>query len=299
MKDSYSIFQITLLKAIIVIYFLYIILNSLGSSISFFHDNAEFGIWTFISFFMISGFILFVDIAIILLVTKSFKDKNKRVYILIFQSIICVVVYFGLNYMFENAAKWNENAINGNQTLQTDSDDKQLHDIYIKDKSQYDQTFIDGLADYNEPIKLIDNFILIGKDTTYFPDELSLNNATIFKAIKDNNKYLLTITRTNLTNLNYNFKLTDKDNKTVDTKSGKAILGSMFFLASEMDEDSQTGDGYGSCEYWDKTNECWFSIRVGIGKDGRGKQRAMLNYGCNDKSKQTLNLDECPTLRTQ
>ena len=94
MKDSNSIFQITLLKAIIVIYFLYIILNSLGSSVSFFHDNAEFGIWAVISFFMISGFILFVDIAIILLVTKMFKDKNKRVYILIFQSIICVVVYF-------------------------------------------------------------------------------------------------------------------------------------------------------------------------------------------------------------
>ena len=114
MKGSNSILQITLLKAIIVIYFLYIILNSLGSSVSFFHDNAEFGFWAVVSFFMISGFILFVDIAIILLVTKTFKDKNKRVYILIFQSIICAAVYFGLNYMFENAHKWNENVINGN-----------------------------------------------------------------------------------------------------------------------------------------------------------------------------------------
>lgn len=299
MKDSNSIFQITLLKAIIVIYFLYIILNSLSSSVSFFYDNAEFGIWAIISFFMISVFILFVDIAIILLVTKTFKDKNKRVYILIFQSIICVVVYFDLNYMFENADKWNEYAINDNQTLQTDSSDKQLHDIYIKDKSQYDQTFIDGLADYNEPIKLIDNYIITGKDTTYFPNDLSLNKAITFKASKDNNSFLLTVTRTNLTNLTYNFQLTDKDNKTVDTKSGKAILGSMFFLASEMDEDSQTGDGYESYEYWDKANDCWFAIRVGGGKDDNGKQRVMLNYGCNDKSKQTLNLDECPTLRTE
>lgn len=114
MKDSNSIYQITLLKLIIAIYLLYIILNSLGSSVSFFHDNAEFGFWTFISFFMISGFILFVDIAIISLVCKTFKDKNKRVYILIFQSIICAIVYFGLNYMFENADKWNENVINDN-----------------------------------------------------------------------------------------------------------------------------------------------------------------------------------------
>ena len=299
MKDSNSLIQITLLKTIIVIYFLYILVNSLGSSVSFFHDNAEFGIWTFISFIMISAFILFVDIAIILLITKSFKDKNKRAYILVFQTLICAIVYFGLNYMFENADKWNERVINESQTLETDTSGKELHDIYIKDKSQYDQTFIDGLVEYNEPIKLIDNYILTGNDTTYFPNDLSLNKVTPFKATKDNNKFVLTVTRTNLTNLTYNFQLTDKDNKILDTKSGKAILGSMFFLASENDEDSQTGDGYGSCEYWDKVNDCWFAIRVGIGKDYNGKLRAMLNYGCNDKSKQTLNLDECPTLRTE
>jgi len=184
-------------------------------------------------------------------------------------------------------------------TLQTISADKKQSDIYIKDKSQYDQSFIDGLSDYNEPIKLIDNYILTGKDTTYFPNDLSLNKATIFKATKDNNKFVLTVTRTSLTNLSYNFQLTDKDNKTVDTKSGKAILVSMFFLASEMDQDSQVGDGYGSSEYWDKTNNCWFSIRIGIGLDNNGKQRAMLTYGCEDNNKQSLKLEECPTLRTE
>lgn len=126
MKDSNSIFQITLLKAIIIVFFLYIVLKSLSSSVSFFHDNAEFGIWTMISFFMISSFLFLVDITIILLVCKMFKVANKRVYILIFQLIICVVVYFGLNYMFEKADKWNEYAINVNQntvdTLQTVSE---------------------------------------------------------------------------------------------------------------------------------------------------------------------------------
>lgn len=123
MKDSNSIFQITLLKIIIVIYFLYILVNSLGSNVSFFHDNAEFGIWTFISFIMISGFILSVDISIILLITKSFKDKNKRAYILAAQTLICVIVYFGLNYLFENADKWNERVINESHTLETDTPD--------------------------------------------------------------------------------------------------------------------------------------------------------------------------------
>jgi hypothetical protein len=214
------------------------------------------------------------------------------------QTIYILTLAFGLgsciNPTTEKVA--DKNTVD---TLQTVSADKQKQAVYIKDKSQYDQTFIDGLKDYNEPIKLIDNYILTGQDTTYFPDDLSLNKTTIFKATKDNNKFVLTVTRTNLTNLTYSFQFTDKDNKTVDTKSGKAILGSMFFLASENDEDSQTGNGYGSCEYWDKTNDCWFAIRIGIGKDDNGKQRAMLNYGCNDKSKQTLNLDECPTLRTE
>jgi hypothetical protein len=187
-----------------------------------------------------------------------------------------------------------KNSIN---TLKTVSPKKQLKDIYIKDKSQYDQTFIDGLADYTEPIKLIDNYILTGKDTTYFPSDLPLNKEIHFKATKDEQHFLLSVMRVNHTSLTYNFEII-KDNETVDYKNGKAILGSMFFLASEMDEDSQTGDGYGSYEYWDKENDCWLAIRIGIGEDNNGKQRAMLKYGCKDKNKQTLSLDECPTLRT-
>lgn len=214
------------------------------------------------------------------------------------QTVYILTLAFGLgscnNPTTEKLA--NKNSVD---TLNTISTNKPNLEIYIKDKSLYDQTFIDGLGDYNEPIKLIYNYIITGKDTTYFPEDLSLNKVTIFNANKDSNKFVLTVTRTNLTNLTYNFLIIDKDNKTLDSKSGKAILGSMFFLASENDEDSQTGDGYGSCEYWDKTNDCWFAIRIGIGKDDNGKLRAMLNYGCYDKSKQTLNLDECPTLRTE
>jgi hypothetical protein len=48
MKDSNSIFQITLLKGIIVVSFLYILLNTIASSYNFFHDNADFGFWTMI-----------------------------------------------------------------------------------------------------------------------------------------------------------------------------------------------------------------------------------------------------------
>lgn len=185
---------------------------------------------------------------------------------------------------------------NSVDTIQNISADKQTPDIYIKDKSLYDPTFIDGLTDYNEPIKLIDNYILTGKDTTYFPEDLNLNKATIFKTTKDNIKYVLTVTRTNLTNLNYDFQIINKDNKTVDTKSGKAILVSSFFLGPEGDNDIE--GGYGSHEYRDKGKDSWLSIRIEIGKAEDGKQRAKIHYGFNDSKKKSLDLDECPTLRT-
>ena len=206
---------------------------------------------------------------------------------------------FGL-FSCDNPAKQKTVETTKVDTSQTVSPDiKNQQDIYIKDKNLYDKTFIEGLADYNEPLKLIDNYIIIGKDTTFFPDDLPVNKQITFQGSKDNHNFVLTVTRINLTSIIYNFQRTDKDNQSVDSISGKAILGSMFFLASEMDEDSQTGDGYGSSEYWDKTNNCMLSLRIGIGLDDNGKQRAVVTYSCEDKNKQTLALDECPTLRTE
>lgn len=183
-------------------------------------------------------------------------------------------------------------------TLQTITADKVQSDIYVEDKSQYDHSFIEGLADFKVKIKLIDNYIITGSDTTYFPEDLAVNKRTSFIASKDNNKFLLTVTRTNLTDINYEFQLIDKDNSIIDSKSGKAILGSGFFFAPEGDIDTEMG-GYGSNEYLDKSNNCWFSARIEIGKDDNGKLRAKVNYSCDDKNKKAIDIDECPVLRTE
>ncbi len=138
--------------------------------------------------------------------------------------------FFEIDSCLDKGGRWNYEKkvceLDNNmpvETLQTVSADRQKLEIYIKDKSQYDQTFINGLADYNEPIKLIDKYIITGKDTTYFPNDLSFNKPTFFQATNHNNNFVLTVTRTNLTNLTYSFQLTDKQNITIDTKSGKAI----------------------------------------------------------------------------
>jgi hypothetical protein len=176
-------------------------------------------------------------------------------------------------------------------------EDNQPLEIYIKDKSQYDQRFIDGLK-WNEPIKLIDNYIVLGNDTAYFPEPIPINKQITFSGKNKNNIFVLTVRRQNLTNLKYQFQLKTTTNNVIDTKSGTAILGSMFFLGAETDEDDETGLSYLSTEYRDDKNDCWFCIRIGD-IDDIGKPQAKVLYGCDDKSKRRLELDDCPTLRTE
>ena len=183
-------------------------------------------------------------------------------------------------------------------TTQSASASNPRPNIYIKDKSQYDQTFIDGLSEYNEPIKLIDNFMLIGDDTTYFPDDLSLNKEYVFEANNKGNSYVLTVKRINETTLKFNFQLFE-NSKLSHTETGEAHLPSLFFLGPEGEPDSQTGDSFFSNEYLKQDNNIWLCINIGMDKDYKGKQRAKITYLFTYKSKQTSNLEECPILRLQ
>ena len=214
---------------------------------------------------------------------------------------IIYILTFGL-WSCNNQKEVKTLEINSVDTLQTVSADIQQQSVYIKDKSQYDQTFINELTNayHNEPIKLIDNFIIVGNDTTQFPKELEINKKTVFTGIKNNKFYELILIRTNLTEIVFSFFIrNNEDEIKLPMKEGKVNLGAMFFLASEVDEDEVTGEGYRSYEYWKKDDNCWLSIRVGLGQDENGKQRAKISFACEDKSRQTLTLDECPTLRTK
>lgn len=183
-------------------------------------------------------------------------------------------------------------------TLKKISADKMQSDIYVKDKSQYDQSFIDGLSGYKEPIKLIENYVLIGQDTVYFPEDIQLNKETIFKGTKDQRSFVLNVTRTNLTSLSYKFELFNKEKQLLNSKSGKATLGSLFFIGSESDTDDESGNGYLSTEYWDNSSECSFAIRIGE-KDNKGKLRAKIILYCENNKSNNINLDENPTMRTE
>ncbi len=114
-------------------------------------------------------------------------------------------------------------------SLSTTTLEKAQNAIFIKDKSLCDKTFIDGLSGFGEKIKLIDNYIITNSDTTYFPEDLPLNKRIAYTADDENNKFILRLMRTNMTNVNFEFQLLDLDDNIVDVKTGIAILGSGFF----------------------------------------------------------------------
>jgi uncharacterized protein YacL len=105
--DRKSIFQITLFKGVVALYFLYIVLSTFFSKYNFFHDNADFGFWTFVSFIIFSTVILIADLIIVFLVSKIFEEPKRKLFVLIIQLILCLIVYFGLNYMFKIADDLN------------------------------------------------------------------------------------------------------------------------------------------------------------------------------------------------
>ena len=89
------------------------------------------------------------------------------------QTIFILTIAFGL-WSCSNQATEKIGNINSVDTILNASNDKQQEKIYIKNSSQYDQKFIEGLSEYNEQLKLVNNYILIGQDTVYFPEEIQL-----------------------------------------------------------------------------------------------------------------------------
>lgn len=87
------LFKISLFKILFVFYFLYLIIGTIYSDYNFFHDNADFGFWTFISFLIISSLLLSADIMIIQLV-ENFFYKSRQLIILLIELTLMLIIYF-------------------------------------------------------------------------------------------------------------------------------------------------------------------------------------------------------------
>lgn len=169
--------------------------------------------------------------------------------------------------------------------------------MQVKDKSQYSELFINKLSKsgYAKTYELInEKLILDGEDTNRFPTFLPLNRMVNFAGYKSGLHYNLKLTRKDYTTVEYRFERYEKG-KLRDEETGEAMLGPSFFMASETDDDDQTGNAYDVVEYSDSKakNDCWFIIRVG---NDHGRYKAKITRAC-DKSEMSIYIDDCPTLR--
>lgn len=166
--------------------------------------------------------------------------------------------------------------------------------IDVANSANYDPTFLEGFADYGEKVILKENYLVTGGDTVYFPEILSIDKEIIFTGNDDSYTYTLKIKRTNLTNINYDFTLIDKQKNKVDTQKGTAILPSLFFFGDESFED-ENGVSSLAAEYRNFTEKQWLSIKVAHEVNENLKYMATISYG-NEEGAQGFELENSPVL---
>lgn len=168
--------------------------------------------------------------------------------------------------------------------------------LYIKDRSLYSQGFLAGLDEegYSTPLKIIDNYVVVEGDTVYFPAELKQNQDYRFTGFTDTHFYQLVVKRINITAIEYDFAVFQKE-KPIYSSKGRADLNSYFFLAAESLEDSDTGTAYGAHEYSKIEGDCGFVVTIGT-RDDEGRLRATAYDFC-DEIQEQLGGGESITLR--
>ncbi|KHJ36844.1 hypothetical protein PBAC_29710 [Pedobacter glucosidilyticus] len=212
--------------------------------------------------------------------------------------IICIIIFFVFGFLYctqtyEKVVDENNNEdINGGLSKNSESA------FYVKNKTLYNESFLAPLSARDfviDSISIVDNYFIEGKDTTYFPEVPSINKILVFNAINPNKKYILKITRTNYTDLNFNFKLTDKSNKVSYEKSGQAILTYSFLMKDESKDKESYKDGYRSFEYRADLEKLF--VTIVIYENDRGKKSfAKIEFHDKDQKNQNIDLNQCPTL---
>ncbi|MBI5916160.1 MAG: hypothetical protein HY842_12360 [Bacteroidetes bacterium] len=166
--------------------------------------------------------------------------------------------------------------------------------ISVKNDLDYSKEFLQRLTTCGlaRNIELADSLLILEKtDTFAFPMDLPTGKWTNFVAMKGGYLYSLDVARVNYSTLEFNFELR-KGKETVDQLVGKADLHPGFVLASEIDEDEETGTSYPASEYLLDSENCHFSIRLG---DDEGVRKVKIIKQCKS-GKFNIALEDCPAL---
>ena len=205
------------------------------------------------------------------------------------KKIICIIALIVLISCKEDKTPVLVKPANTTDTIKAVTE---THKVFIKNKSLYSKEWVAEMqkTEYPSEIKVIDDYVVTEGDTIPFPDALKLDKEYVFLATRGELDYELKVKRINPVALEYSFALFD-NKKPVFEQSGEAYIGTLFFLASETDEDDKTGEGYLSTEYWAKQEMCEFAIRIGEPND-EGRLRATVKQLCeNETQNKDINID--------
>ncbi|OYU97242.1 MAG: hypothetical protein CFE21_02825 [Bacteroidetes bacterium B1(2017)] len=169
----------------------------------------------------------------------------------------------------------------------------------ISDKSLFSKEFMEEFEalEFSKNTEIIADKVISQGITTPFPSDLNLNEPYRFVAKVGDHFYKLLVIRVNLSTLEFEFEH-KVFSKLVHTETGVANLSPAFFLQDELDNDNENGLAYTSHEYRKKTKECWIHIRIGEGRDEKGRYRAIIEQGCG-KNTDYHRIPEGLTLRTE
>jgi hypothetical protein len=175
--------------------------------------------------------------------------------------------------------------------------DNKPAEVIVKNKTGYSEKFIEGLRKQNgyQKFELLGSWMIIdGKDTATFPETPKIGEQFKLTGLKDNVAIALIIKRINYTTIEYSIEMVEFG-KTNHFEKGQASISPSFFLGSESDESTMTGNAYFATEFFEeKKNDCRTSIRLGK-EDGRHELLGKLIKNCNGKIKD-ITLDNFPTL---
>ena len=216
----------------------------------------------------------------------------KRILGIISTISVCFITTACTN---NNATANNKEAIK--TSVEAPIEYEQIKKLKVQNKALYHPIFIEALSDMNKAMTLENNYIISNKDTIYFPEDLKLNKKYNFQATAATGSiFELSVTRTNLTDLDYSFVLKSGDGNIINEMNGVALLlPKGMFRDNEIEEDELDEMSYPTFEYYNSFPDHCIFIRIGTELDNNGKYRAKVYI--ESETEEVLGLKDGPTLR--
>lgn len=164
------------------------------------------------------------------------------------------------------------------------------------DSALYSKAFISKLRSGDfKGLKLDGDAVVYEGERFPFPDDLIINRTYDFRGQTNDVSYSLEVKRLNYTTLRYSYRWLHHKKKILLKNTGTADIEPGFVLASEVDEDPETGTAYGANQYTSQqTKNCEAYLRIGNEKDEKGRLRATITFSCPDTT-----FGDIPVLRTE